>query len=156
MGTISESRFIRVLSSLGLSGLDNLPLNDKQIFVLTNHYRHPEQKDLILWKQFEQDLESSFLSFILLFFNEKNKIIHFFVLVFTLNNLEKSPSIEVSSQTLYEIPTRGTGNLNEINPFNQEEFQQTIDKWKNQCQQRRIEINQTFQQFDRFFFFSFY
>ena len=58
LGTISQSRFIRVLTSLGLTGLDGLPLTQLQMFALCNLYRHPEQKDLIIWKQFEEDLES--------------------------------------------------------------------------------------------------
>jgi hypothetical protein len=58
LGSISQSRFIRVLASLGLTGLDGVPLTEAQMIVLCNHYRHPEQHDLVLWKQFEQDLES--------------------------------------------------------------------------------------------------
>lgn len=58
MGTISQTRFIRVLASLGLTGLDGVPLTEAQMFALCNQYRHPEQRDLILWKQFESDVES--------------------------------------------------------------------------------------------------
>lgn len=58
MGTISQTRFIRVLASLGLTGLDGVPLTEAQMFALCNQYRHPEQLDLILWKQFESDVES--------------------------------------------------------------------------------------------------
>jgi hypothetical protein len=58
LGTVSQSRFIRVLTSLGLTGLDAIPLTEPQIFALCDHYRHPEHYDLIIWKQFEQDVES--------------------------------------------------------------------------------------------------
>ena len=58
LGTVSQARFIRVLASLGLTGLDGIPLTEAQMHALCNHYRHPEQRDLIIWKQFEQDVES--------------------------------------------------------------------------------------------------
>ena len=58
MGTVSQTRFIRVLASLGLTGLDGIPLTEAQMFALCNQYRHPEQRDLIQWKQFESDIES--------------------------------------------------------------------------------------------------
>lgn len=127
LGTITKSRFIRVLSSLGLTGLDGLPLNIKQFQLLIDQYQHPTEKDLVLWKQFEIDLES----------------------VFTLSDLDKKSSIEVSPQSIYEMVNPGTADLQQINPFNKQEFEQTINNWKSSCQQRRIEILQTFQQFDR-------
>jgi hypothetical protein len=58
LGTVSQSRFIRVLASLGLTGLDGISLTEAQIYALCDHYRHSEQHDLIIWKQFEQDVES--------------------------------------------------------------------------------------------------
>ncbi len=58
LGTVSQARFIRVLTSLGLTGLDEVALTEAQMHALCNHYRHPEQNDLVLWKQFEQDVES--------------------------------------------------------------------------------------------------
>jgi hypothetical protein len=58
LGTISQTRFIRVLASLGLTGLDGIPLTEPQMYALCDRYRHPEQLDLIIWKQFEQDIES--------------------------------------------------------------------------------------------------
>jgi hypothetical protein len=58
LGAIIQSRFIRVLASLGLTGLDGIPLTEAQTFALCDQYRHPEQRDLIIWKQFEQDVES--------------------------------------------------------------------------------------------------
>jgi len=127
LGTISQTRFIRVLTSLGLTGLDGLPLTEKQMLALCNHYRHPEQKDLIIWKQFEEDLES----------------------VFTLNQLEKSPSIEVSSSNLYEMVPSGSANMKSMNRYNEIELEETLQSWKTKCQQRRIELYQPFQQFDR-------
>jgi hypothetical protein len=46
------------LASLGLTGLDGIPLTEPQMYALCDRYRHPEQRDLIIWKQFEQDIES--------------------------------------------------------------------------------------------------
>ena len=43
----------------------------------------------------------------------------------------------------------GSANLREINPFNQIELDETLQSWRNKCQQRRIELYQPFQQFDR-------
>ena len=63
LGTISDTRFVRVLASLGLTGLDGVPLTEAQMLALANHYRHPEQRDLVVWKQFEQDVESGSSSF---------------------------------------------------------------------------------------------
>ncbi|CAF4326685.1 unnamed protein product, partial [Rotaria sp. Silwood2] len=127
LGTISQSRFIRVLASLGLTGLDGVPLTQAQMLALCDHYRHPDQHDLVLWKQFEQDVES----------------------VFTLSDLEKSPTIQVSPQTIYEMPTAGTPDWSNIDPFNNEELHQAMQNWKTKCEQRRIEIVQPFQQFDK-------
>jgi hypothetical protein len=62
LGTVSQARFIRVLTSLGLTGIDGIPLTEAQMHALCNHYRHPEQYDLIIWKQFEQDVESGLLN----------------------------------------------------------------------------------------------
>lgn len=61
MGTVSQSRFIRVLASLGLTGLDGIPLTEAQMHAVCNHYRHPDQSDLVLWKKFEEDVESGLL-----------------------------------------------------------------------------------------------
>lgn len=72
------------------------------------------------------------------------------ILVFTLTDLEKNPSVGVSAQSIYEMVHPGKGNIEQIDPFNEQEFQSTIGRWKNLCQQKRIEIYQTFQQFDRF------
>ncbi|CAF3895538.1 unnamed protein product, partial [Rotaria sp. Silwood1] len=111
---------------LGLTGIDGVPLTEAQMFALCDHYRHPDQHDLILWKQFEQDVES----------------------VFTLSDLEKSPIIQVSPQTIYEMPTAGTPDWTNIDPFNKEELHQAMQNWKTKCEQRRIEIVQPFKQFD--------
>jgi hypothetical protein len=73
----------------------------------------------------------------------------FFLVVFTLTDLEKAPVVEVSSQHLYEMPTAGTPNRTQIDPFNQAELQETIQTWRNKCEQRRIEIAQPFKQFDK-------
>ncbi|CAF3527653.1 unnamed protein product [Rotaria socialis] len=127
LGTISQSRFIRVLASLGLTGLDGIPLTEAQMHALCNHYRHPEHSDLIVWKQFEQDVES----------------------VFTLSDLEKAPNVQVSPQTIYEMPTTGTANWSNIDPFNKEELHQAMEAWKAKCEQQRIDILRPFQQFDK-------
>jgi hypothetical protein len=127
LGTVSQARFIRVLTSLGLTGLDGIPLTEAQMYALCDHYRHPEQQDLVIWKQFEQDVES----------------------VFTLTDLEKAPVVQVSPQTIYEMPTAGTPNWANIDPFNKEELHQTMQTWKTKVEQRRIDIVQPFRQFDR-------
>ena len=46
------------MASLGLTGLDGIPLTEAQMHALCDYYRHPEQSDLVIWKQFEQDVES--------------------------------------------------------------------------------------------------
>ncbi|CAF3578067.1 unnamed protein product, partial [Rotaria sordida] len=127
LGTISQARFIRVLASLGLTGLDGIPLIEAQMYALCDYYRHPDQHDLIIWKQFEQDVES----------------------VFTLSDLEKAPNVQVSPQPIYEMPTTGTPNWSNIDPFNKEELHQAMEIWKIKCEQRRIDIVQPFKQFDR-------
>ncbi|UJR13405.1 hypothetical protein I4U23_000420 [Adineta vaga] len=127
LGTISQARFIRVLSSLGLTGLDGVPLTETQMFALCNHYRHPEQRDLIQWKQFESDVES----------------------VFTLSDLEKAPTVQVSPQTIYEMPTTGTPDWTNIDPYNKEELHQAMEAWKASCDQRRLNVYQPLKQFDR-------
>ncbi|CAF1138992.1 unnamed protein product [Adineta steineri] len=127
LGTVSQARFIRVLASLGLTGLDGIPLTEAQMFALCDHYRHPEQRDLIQWKQFEQDVES----------------------VFTLSDLEKVPTLKVSPQTIYEMPTTGTPAWCNIDPYNKEELHQAMQTWKTNCEQRRIDLYHTFKQFDR-------
>ncbi len=63
--------------------------------------------------------------------------------------MEKSPSIQVSPQTIYEMPTTGTPNWSNIDPFNKEELHQTMQIWKTKCEQRRIDIVQPFRQFDK-------
>ena len=142
LGTISDTRFVRVLASLGLTGLDGVPLTEAQMLALSNHYRHPEQRDLVIWKQFEQDLESGSSPV-------ADVPRHSVRSVFTLTDLEKAPSVEVSSANLYEMPTSGTPNWTQIDPFNKEELHQTIQSWKSKCEQRRIEIAQPFKQFDK-------
>ncbi|CAF0920343.1 unnamed protein product [Adineta ricciae] len=127
LGTVSQTRFIRVLASLGLTGLDGIPLTEAQMFALCNQYRHPEQRDLIQWKQFESDVES----------------------VFTLSDLEKAPTVQVSPQTIYEMPPSGTPDWANIGPYNQTELHEAMSAWKASCDQRRLEVYQPFKQFDR-------
>lgn len=69
--------------------------------------------------------------------------------MFTLTELEKSPSVQVSSRDLYEMVPSGSANLPSINPFNQAELNETLQSWRERCQQRRVELYQPFQQFDR-------
>jgi hypothetical protein len=69
--------------------------------------------------------------------------------VFTLSDLEKAPVVQVSPQTIYEIPIAGTPDWCNIDPFNNEELHQTMQIWKTQCEQRRIDIVQPFKQFDK-------
>ncbi|CAF1479095.1 unnamed protein product, partial [Didymodactylos carnosus] len=127
LGTISEPRFIRVLTSLGLTGLDGVPLTVPQMQALCDHYRHPEQRDLVLWKQFEQDIES----------------------VFTLTGLEKVPDLQVPETSIYEMPAPGTTDLFNIDPFNREELKQAMESWRMKVLQKRIDIYQPFRQFDK-------
>jgi hypothetical protein len=63
--------------------------------------------------------------------------------------LEKAPVVQVSPQTIYEMPTAGTPDWSNIDPFNSEELHQTIQTWKAKCEQRRIDIVQPFRQFDK-------
>ena len=144
-GTISQSQFIRVLASLGLTGLDGVPLTEAQMFSLCEDYRHPERRDLVMWKQFEQDVESGSLDVAV---DRRSKTMHL-VAVFTLSDSEKAPSIQASAQTIYEMPVAGTPDWSRMSPSNSEELQQTILSWKTKCQQRRLDIAQPFRQFDK-------
>lgn len=74
---------------------------------------------------------------------------NFSVIVFTLTDLEKVPVVQVSPQTIYEMPTPGTPDWTNIDPFNKEELHQAIQSWKSKCDQRRIDIVQPFRQFDK-------
>ena len=57
--------------------------------------------------------------------------------------------MQVSSTDLYEMVPSGSANLHSINPFNQVELNETLQSWRQRCQQRRVELYQPFQQFDR-------
>ena len=70
-------------------------------------------------------------------------------IVFTLTDLEKAPIVQVSPQTIYEMPTAGTPDWSRIDPYNKEELHQAIQIWKTKCEQRRIDIIQPFRQFDK-------
>lgn len=63
--------------------------------------------------------------------------------------MEKSPNIQVSPQTIYEMPTAGTPDWANIDPFNKEELRQTMQTWKTKREQRRIDMTQPFKQFDK-------
>ena len=76
-------------------------------------------------------------------------LVIFISIVFTLSDLEKSPTVKVSPQTIYEMPPAGTPNLSNIDPFNKEELHQAMETWKSKCEQRRIDVLQPFKQFDK-------
>lgn len=144
-GTISQSQFIRVLASLGLTGLDGVPLTEAQMLALCETYRHPERRDLVMWKQFEHDVESGS-------FDTEGDLMKrttHLVAVFTLSDLEKAPNIQASPQTIYEMPIAGTSDWSRMSSLSNEELQQTMQLWKTKCQQRRLDIAQPFRQFDK-------
>ena len=144
-GTISQSQFIRVLASLGLTGLDGVPLSEAQMFALCEQYRHPERRDLVMWKQFEQDVESGSFDTAVDRMNTTMNL----VAVFTLSDLEKAPNIQASPQTIYEMPAAGTPDWSRMSPFDTEALQKIMQLWKTKCQQRRLDIAQPFRQFDK-------
>ena len=56
-GTISRTRFLRCLSSVGISSIGALNLNKAQLEVLCNKYQ-ANDKTKVDWKRFEGDIES--------------------------------------------------------------------------------------------------
>lgn len=55
---ITKTRFIRCLSSLGISSIGSLNLNKAQVHALCVKYQDPNDKFKVDWKKFESDIES--------------------------------------------------------------------------------------------------
>ena len=47
------------------------------------------------------------------------------------------------------MPTAGTPNWSNIDPFNNAELHQAMETWRIKCEQRRIDMLQPFEQFDK-------
>lgn len=55
---MTKERFLRCLSSLGLSSLGHHHLTKAQFEALAEYYRDPKDSTKVLWGRFENDIES--------------------------------------------------------------------------------------------------
>ena len=87
-GAVSRAQFERGLSYMGLSSLGQHHLTAAQLATLCNVYEVPgdDPQRKVAWTRFAADMES----------------------VFTLPNLEYSPSAQVPPSSIYEAPKPGT------------------------------------------------
>jgi len=86
-GTVTRSQFERGLGYMGLSSLGQHHLTPGQLATLCHIYEVPDDdQQRVAWTRFAADLES----------------------VFTLPNLEYTPSTQVPPSTIYEVPKPGT------------------------------------------------
>jgi len=85
-GAVSRAQFERGLGYMGLDSLGQHHLTKAQLQTLCHVYEAPNDPDKIAWTRFVADLES----------------------VFTLPNLEYTPSVQVPPSCVYEVPKPGT------------------------------------------------
>jgi hypothetical protein len=57
-GKMTKSRFLRCLSSIGISSIDALNFNKAQLHALTKKYEDSVDNLKVDWKKFETDVES--------------------------------------------------------------------------------------------------
>ena len=85
-GAVTRAQFERGLSYMGLSSIGRHHLTAGQLATLCHIYEDPKDRQKIAWTRFAADMES----------------------VFTLPNLEYTPSVQVPPSTIYEVPKPGT------------------------------------------------
>jgi len=85
-GAITKARFQRGLSYMGLSSLGQHHLTAAQLATICHIYEDPKDPQKVAWTRFTADMES----------------------VFTLPNLEYTPSTQVPPSSIYKVPKPGT------------------------------------------------
>ncbi len=126
-GCITKAQFIRCLSSIGLSSLGSLNLNKTQMEALCNEYKSAKDSKKIDWRRFEYDIES----------------------VFTLQNLEKNPTVRVAPTNLFVVPAQGTVKWDEEKLESSEDYNKVISNMNELVKKRRIDCWPPFKDFDK-------
>jgi len=126
-GCITKTQFIRCLSSIGLSSLGALNLNKTQIAALCNEYKSSKDSNKIDWRRFEYDIES----------------------VFTLQNLEKNPTVRVAPTNAFVVPPQGTVKWNEEQLETSDDYNKVISNINELVKKRRIDCWPPFKDFDK-------
>uniref|UniRef100_A0A182PA37 EF-hand domain-containing protein n=1 Tax=Anopheles epiroticus TaxID=199890 RepID=A0A182PA37_9DIPT len=124
-GWLGKSTFIRCLDVIGLSPLDRLPLNEREIKQICDRYAHPKDSCKICWTAFVNEMDR----------------------VFTEQGLEKGPfqAIESPPQLVRTLPRPGK---QQLEPDALKKAERIVGELKNKICCQRILIEPPFRDFD--------
>lgn len=127
-GYVTQSQFVRCLTSSGVSRQHLHDLTPKQLEVLLAHYSSPNDPSMINWVRFVEDVDS----------------------VFTLPQLEKHPLVRVMPQETFVQPKPGTADWSSATAEMRENYETSMATLRRKVQERRMLLLPDFVAFDKF------
>ncbi|XP_058467684.1 uncharacterized protein LOC131440430 [Malaya genurostris] len=127
-GWISRSQFVRAMDAIGLSSLHRLPLTDREVRIICEHYKDPKNANRIHWNLFADYVDE----------------------VFTVKNLENGPFQKVESppERIKNLSRSGDLKPVELNETSRELVEEVVGCIRTLVAARRVMISPIFKDFD--------